>query len=84
MPALSDGRCFTNYLPGCEYDRRLQTKFSIPDGSTAYRMFLQNNAMEVQQATRQLHVCAFAFDRIDTGPTLPPTSPGPSYDRRYQ
>lgn len=72
MPALSDGRCFTNYLAACQYDQILMNKYNVAS-EPAYRNFLQMNAMLAQQETRKLHVCAFAFDKIDTGPTLAPS-----------
>lgn len=73
MPSLSDGRCFTNYLASCQYDRALQSKFGVtrePD----FRVFLQANALAAQDETRKLHVCRFAFDTISTGPTLGPAT----------
>ena len=72
-PALSDGRCFTNYLASCQYDQRLQTKFGQYT-EPAFRKFLQANAMAAQDETRKLHVCAFAFDSVSTGPKLSPAS----------
>lgn len=72
-PALSDGRCFTNYLASCHYDQTLQTKFG-QHSEPAFRRFLQANAMAAQQETRKLHVCAFAFDNVSTGPTLGPAT----------
>ncbi len=73
MPALSDGRCFTNYLASCQYDQAIMQKFRLPN-EPALREFLQNNAMLVQQETRKLHVCAFAFDAMNTGPSLAPAT----------
>lgn len=69
MPALADGRCFTNYLASCHYDQRLQTKFKLPT-EPEFRQYLQANALAAQDETRKLHVCAFAFDAINTGPKL--------------
>lgn len=69
MPALADGRCFTTYLASCQYDQTLQTKFNQVTAS-GFREFLQDNAMIAQEETRKLHVCAFAFDSINTGPKL--------------
>lgn len=69
MPAMADGRCFTNYLASCQYDQRLQTKFQAYT-EPAFRNFLQNNALAAQTETRKLHVCAFAFDGVNTGPKL--------------
>ncbi len=77
MPSLADGRCFTNYMASCHYDQQLQTKFkrfSEPE----YRTFLQSNAMAAQDETRKLHVCAFAFDSVSTGPSLAPATYVPS------
>jgi hypothetical protein len=69
MPAMADGRCFTSYIASCHYDQQLQRKFqrfTEPD----FRTFLQNNALRAQEETRKLHVCAFAFDTVNTGPKL--------------
>lgn len=73
MPSLSDGRCFTNYLASCQYDQRMQYKFN-QFTEPAYRRFLQSNGMRVQEETRKLHVCTFAFDTISTGPKITPPS----------
>lgn len=77
MPAMADGRCFTNYLASCQYDQRLQSKFQAYT-EPAFRSFLQNNAMTAQAETRKLHVCAFAFDTVNTGPKLGGASYTPS------
>lgn len=71
MPALSDARCFTSYLASCHYDQKLQSKFE-QFTEPSYRRFLQGNAMRAQEETRKLHVCAFAFDTLSTGPKLSP------------
>ena len=73
MPALTDGRCFTNYLASCQYDQHLQAKFGT-FSDPQFRTFLQSNALAAQDETRKLHVCAFAFDNVSTGPSLAPAS----------
>lgn len=82
MPALADGRCFTNYLAACQYDQRLQNKFG-QRSEPAFRKFLQANALQAQQETRKLHNCKFAFDTMSTGPVLPKASYAPAQLREY-
>lgn len=82
MPALADGRCFTNYLASCQYDQRLQNKFS-QRSEPAFRRFLQANAAAAQTETRKLHVCTFAFDTMSTGPKLSPAPYAPAMLREY-
>lgn len=82
MPSLSDGRCFTNYLASCQYDQRLQNKFS-QRSEPAFRRFLQANAPRVQQETRKLHICNFAFDTLSTGPALANASYAPAQLREW-
>jgi hypothetical protein len=72
MPALADGRCFTNYLASCQYDQRLQTKFQTST-EPEFRTYLQANAMAAQEETRKLHVCNFGFDTLSVGPKLVPS-----------
>lgn len=81
-PALSDGRCFTSYLASCQYDQVLQNKFGQAT-EPAFRSFLQANAMAAQAETRKLHVCAFAFDTISTGPKLSPAQYAAAPLREY-
>lgn len=76
MPAMADGRCFTNYLAACQYDQFLQYKFRQPT-EPSFRVFLQNNAMNAQEETRKLHVCAFAFDNLAVGPKVSPAPYAP-------
>ncbi len=73
MPALGDGRCFTTYLASCHYDQTLQNKFQ-QFSEPAFRSYLQRNAMQVQDETRKLHVCAFAFDTLSVGPKQTPAT----------
>lgn len=77
MPAMADGRCFTNYLAACHYDQFLQNKFGQYT-EPAFRVFLQANAMAAQQETRKLHVCGFAFDTLNVGPKLDPMPYAPA------
>ena len=82
MPALADGRCFTNYLASCQYDQRMQAKFNQLT-EPAYRGFLQSNGTRVQEETRKLHVCSFAFDAISTGPKVSPAPYAAAVLREY-
>lgn len=77
MPALSDARCFTNYLAACQYDQRMQSKFNQRT-EPEFRQFLQGNASRVEQETRKLHVCTFAFDTLAVGPKLSPAPYAPA------
>lgn len=82
MPSLSDARCFTNYLAACQYDQRMQSKFG-KRSEPEFRNYLQNNATRVEQETRKLHVCNFAFDTLAVGPKLSPASYAPANFREY-
>ena len=53
MPALSDGRSFTNYVSSGIYNNYLEDKFHTPSDSN-YRMFLQRNAKQVEKVTNSL------------------------------
>lgn len=53
MPALSDGRSFTNYTSSGIYNNYLEDKFKI-NGDSSYRQFLQKNAKQVQKVTNSL------------------------------
>ena len=53
MPALSDGRSFTNYVSSGIYNNYLEDKFKTPDDSQ-YRQFLQKNAKQVEKVTNSL------------------------------
>ena len=82
MPALSDARCFTNYLAACQYDQRLQSKFNTRS-EPEFRNFLQANAQLAEQETRKLHKCTFAFDTLAVGPKLKPASYAPANFREF-
>jgi hypothetical protein len=53
MPALSDGRSFTNYVSSGIYNNYLEDKFKI-DSDSSYRQFLQKNAKQVEKVTNSL------------------------------
>ena len=53
MPALSDGRSFTNYVSSGIYNNYLEDKFHTPSDSN-YRMFLQRNAKQVEKVTNSM------------------------------
>lgn len=42
-PGMSDGRCFTSYIPNSQMDNNFQQKNDIISNNE-YRSFLQNNA----------------------------------------
>lgn len=53
MPALSDGRAFTNYLSAGQAELALQRHFRTPD-ENSYRRFLQHNATRVARELRRM------------------------------
>ena len=53
MPAMSDGRAFTNFVSSGIYNNYLEDKFKTPEDSQ-YRQFLQRNAKEVEKVTNSL------------------------------
>lgn len=82
MPALADGRCFTAYQASCQYDAILQNKFQVYT-EPSYRRFLQANALQAQDESRKLHVCAFAFDTLNIGPKISPAPYAAAMLREY-
>lgn len=57
MPAQSDGRCVTSWLPACSYDHILQRKFRV-HGNAQFRAFLQTNMAAAYAESRKLNVCS--------------------------
>ncbi|AGE54262.1 hypothetical protein PBCVIL52s1_519L [Paramecium bursaria Chlorella virus IL-5-2s1] len=55
MPAMADGRSFTNYVSSGLYNNYLEGKFKTPEDSE-YRAFLQKNAKEVEKTINALTV----------------------------
>jgi hypothetical protein len=53
MPALADGRSFTNYVSSGIYNNYLEDKFKTSSDSN-YRQFLQKNAKQVEKVTNSL------------------------------
>ena len=53
MPAMADGRQFTNYVSSGLYNNALEAKFKTPDDSE-YRAYLQKNAASVKKTIGQL------------------------------
>lgn len=53
MPAMSDGRSFTNYVSSGIYNNYLEDKFKI-ESDSSYRQFLQKNAKKVEKVTNSL------------------------------
>jgi hypothetical protein len=47
-PGMSDGRCFTTYLPNAQMDANIQESNSI-SSNHAYRTFLQTNAVKFME-----------------------------------
>lgn len=48
---MSDSRVFTSFLPNCELNTILQTKYKTSD-IHAFRYYLQHNAQQVMNDTR--------------------------------
>ena len=44
-PGMSDGRCFTSYIPNSEMDAKFQM-FNKIESNNQYRSFLQKNATQ--------------------------------------
>lgn len=55
MPAMSDGRSFTNYVSSGLYNNYLEAQFKTPLDSE-YRAYLQNNSREVEKKINKLTV----------------------------
>lgn len=53
MPAMSDGRAFTNYASSGMYNNYLEDKFKV-DSDSSYRQFLQKNTKQVEKVTNAL------------------------------
>ena len=53
MPAMSDGRQFTNYVSSGLYNNYLEAQFKTPEDSQ-YREYLQKNAKAVEQKINKL------------------------------
>jgi hypothetical protein len=45
-PGMSDGRCFTNYQPNCQYNANIMKNLKLVDNNQ-YRQFLQENTSEI-------------------------------------
>lgn len=59
LPGMSDGRCFTSYIPNCELNKRLMETSNTSNNE--YRMYLQTNAEKLINNTTK--VCANAVDK---------------------
>ena len=53
MPGMSDGRCFTNFLPNCEYNEVLKNKFQL-NSNNKYRTYLQENAESIMNDMKKI------------------------------
>ena len=53
MPAMSDGRAFTNYVSSGLYNNYLEAQFKTPEDSQ-YRAYLQKNAKAVEEKIGRL------------------------------
>ena len=62
-PAMADGRCLTNYLPACDRECILMSRFGITDAFT-WRQFIQANPDKILKETRRVNVCT-TFDKCD-------------------
>jgi hypothetical protein len=54
-PGMSDGRCFTTYLPSGILNAQMQKQFSVGTGPQ-YRTFLQENAQKIKEEMRKMSV----------------------------
>ena len=50
---MSDGRCFTSYIPNCQLNNNVQSRNSI-NSNNEYRVFLQKNADSFMQQMRKI------------------------------
>jgi hypothetical protein len=55
IPAMTDGRSFTNFVSNGQYEQLMQHKFGITD-ELQYRMFLQRNGRMIADESRKLRV----------------------------
>lgn len=53
-PGMSDGRCFTSYIPNSEMDAKFQINNKI-ESNNQYRSFLQKNAEQFM--TKMTEMC---------------------------
>lgn len=59
LPGMSDGRCFTSYIPNCELNKRLMQTSNTSNNE--YRSYLQTNAETLIKNTNK--ICASAVDK---------------------
>lgn len=88
MPAMSDGRAFTNYVSSGLYNNYLEAQFKTPDSSD-YRAYLQQNAKAVEQKINRLTavyikppVMQKSTLKVEGDPNARMTSAAPDYNQR--
>jgi hypothetical protein len=88
MPAMSDGRSFTNYVSSGLYNNYLEAQFKTPEDSQ-YRAYLQKNAKAVEQKIGRLTavfvkppVMPKSNLKVEGDPNARMTAAGPDYNQR--
>lgn len=51
-PGMSDGRCFTDYMPSCQSNAMLMKTMKIDDNN-AFRKHLQDNAIQFMKTSQK-------------------------------
>tara|TARA_Y100000816_G_C25708537_1_gene374107 strand:+ start:276 stop:494 length:219 start_codon:yes stop_codon:yes gene_type:complete len=46
LPGMSDGRCFTSFMPNCQMNEFYKNKYNSTTNNE-YRQYLQENALEI-------------------------------------
>lgn len=62
-PCMTDGRCFTSYLPNCDIENIVRQRLGVADGF-AYRQLLLNCPDKAIKELRRVSVCT-RFDKCD-------------------
>ncbi|AGE51165.1 hypothetical protein PBCVCVG1_407L [Paramecium bursaria Chlorella virus CVG-1] len=88
MPAMSDGRAFTNYVSSGLYNNYLEAQFKTPEDSQ-YRAYLQKNAKAVEEKIGRLTavyikppVMPKSNLKVEGDPNARMTAAGPDYSQR--
>ncbi|AGE50836.1 hypothetical protein PBCVCVB1_420L [Paramecium bursaria Chlorella virus CVB-1] len=88
MPAMSDGRAFTNYVSSGLYNNYLEAQFKTPEDSQ-YRAYLQKNAKAVEEKIGRLTavyikppVMPKSNLKVEGDPNARMTAAGPDYSQK--
>lgn len=54
LPGMSDGRCFTSFIPNCQMNEFFKNKYSSASNND-YRQYLQENAINIMNEFK--HTC---------------------------